>query len=232
MHKLAIIAVAGCAISAVSLGAAIAVGGRGGLPGFDHVDCPDTGATADRREINWDGGDSVAISVPATVHYAPGAGQTVIAKGDPQLLANLSVHNGRIDMPCQVHWHHRMLDITLPGRTFRAYDLEGLSELDLKNLSQDRLKISIEGKAGVTANGKVGDLEITVTGKGETHLKDLAAQRLSLNITGHGTVETSPQDDASITIIGRGDVKLYNEPRHISTTIMGSGNIQHLAKQS
>lgn len=232
MHKLVIIAIAGLGVSAVSLGAAIAVGGHGRIPDFGRDACPDISATADTREFRWDGGDSIAISVPARVHYAPGSGQMVIAKGDPQLLANLTVHDGRIDIPCHVHWHRRMLDITLPGRAFRAYDLEGLAELDLQKLAQDRLEINIEGKTDVTANGKVGELQVTVAGKGDAHLKDLMADRVSLDIMGHGNVETSPLDNADIKIMGRGDVKLYTEPKHISTLVLGSGNIQHLAKNS
>lgn len=233
MHKLAIIAISGFAVSAVSLGAAIAVGaGNRGISGFDDVACPASNATATTRQFTWDGGDRVSISVPAKVHYKPGASNTLIAKGDPELLAQLTVKNGTIDMACKVRWRHRTLDITLPGREFRAYDIAGLTEIELTDLSQENLDVNVAGKSDITATGKVGNLKIQAVGNSDAHMKDLTVGRLSLTIMGKSEIQASPQENASITIMGRGDVDLYSEPKTISTTIMGSGNIRHLAKNS
>lgn len=235
MHKVALIAIAGLAVSAVSLGAAIAVGAShgGGMPGFsDAAPCEKTGATADTRRFDWDGGDAVAISAAARVHYTPGSGNVLIVKGDPELVAAVTVRDGHIDTSCRPHWRGRMLDITLPGRQFRAFDIGGLTEMDLNNLSQDRLDLNLAGKSDITATGRVGVLKIQAAGKSDARMKDLSVGSLSLTIMGKSDIETSPRDDANITIMGRGDIKLYSEPKHISTTIMGSGDIQHLAKNS
>jgi hypothetical protein len=235
MHKVAIIAISGLAISAVSLGAAIAVGashGGGGMTFGDNVACEGTGGAATTRQFAWDGDDAVSISAAARVHYTPGSGNAVIVKGDPELVGAVRVSGGRIEMSCRPHWHGRMLDITLPGRQFRAFDIGGLTELDLNHLSQDRLDLNLAGKSDITATGTVGTLKIQAAGKSEAHMKDLSVGKLSLTIMGKTDIETSPHDDASITIMGRGDIKLYSEPKNISTTIMGSGDIQHLARKS
>jgi hypothetical protein len=235
MHKVALIAIAGLAVSAVSLGAAIAVGAShgGGMPGFsDNAPCAKTGATADTRRFTWDGDDAVSISAAARVHYTRGVGNAVIVKGDPDLVAAITVRDGRIDTSCRPNWHGRMLDITLPGREFRAFDIGGLTELDLNNLSQGRLDLNLAGKSDITASGRVDTLKIQAAGKSDARMKDLCVGSLSLTVMGKSDIETSPHDDASITIMGRGDIKLYSEPRHISTTIMGSGDIQHLGKNS
>ena len=131
------------------------------------------------------------------------------------------------------HWSHQRLDVTLPGnKTFREFNLKGLTSVDLHDLNQPSLEINLAGKGDVTANGKTDDLKLDLAGHGEIHAKDLIAKKLEVNIAGHGDVETSPQDSADISIAGHGDVKLYSEPKHVDTSILGSGNIEHLAPKS
>lgn len=233
MNRLSIIAVSGLGVAVICIAAAAAIGlgsiSSGDWSVFDGDErCPRTGATADSREFPWDGGDSVSVSIPATIHYQRGNGTMVVAKGNPELLAHLEVRDGKIDTTCRVQ-RHGALDITLPGRDFRQYKLEGSADLDLKDLSQDSLSISIAGRGDVTATGKVDDLKVDIAGKGDAHMKDLIARNVNLEIAGRGDIETSPQDDARIEIAGSGDVKLYSEPKHLDTSIMGSGNVEHLA---
>lgn len=237
MTRLGVITIAGLGIAVVCLAGVAAIGinqSGDALALFDDADCgPITGdATATSREFPWNGGDSVSITVPATVHYTPGAGTKVIAQGDPATLARLEVHDGRIEPACHMRWRHHRLDITLPGRAFRAYHLAGMVDLNLQNLSQDSLSLSFAGKNSVTADGKVADLSLDAAGKSEAHLKNLIAQRVKLHIMGRSDIETAPQDDANIVIVGSGSVKLYSEPKHLDTNIMGSGNVEHLAKGS
>ena len=236
MKKLGFVAVSCLGISVVAMAAAAAIGlgslHQGNFDFFgDDENCAKlTGGAATTREFPWGDSDSVSVDVPSTIHYAPGSGTTVIAKGDPQILARLEVKDGKISMNCHLrHWRGNVLDITLPGREFRKYELEGMVNLFLKDLAQKDLAIEIAGKGEVTASGKVAAFNIDIAGKGDVHSRDLAVKTLKLDIAGRGDVETSPQDDADISIAGSGDVKLYTEPKHIDTSIMGSGNVQHLA---
>jgi hypothetical protein len=239
MNKLAIVAMTGIAISAICLGAAAAIGAREHGANFDFTmfddtpDCKASNATATTRSFPWDGGDKVTIEVPVNLHYKPGAGATLEAKGDPQMLANLSVKGGTIEMNCRgARWHHQRLDITMPGREFKEYHIAGVADLDLQQLSQKSLKIEIAGSGDINATGKVDDLKLEIAGRGDAHMKDLAVKTLNLDIAGRGEVETSPQDSADIDIAGSGNVKLYTEPKHINTSIMGRGDVEHLAGKS
>ncbi len=236
MNKLAVIAAAGlgvalvCAAAAASMGLERLADMDMDLPLFRGEACAATGATATSRSLAWDGGDSVTIEVPAYVHYRPGNGDRLEATGDPMILSHLRVRNGRIDLDCRLHrWHGVRVDITLPGRQFHHYKIAGLVDMDLHDIDQEWLKISAAGKTGITASGKVGDLELEIAGKTDAHLKDLAVRTLDVDIAGRGDVEASPIDDADISIAGSGEVALYTEPKHISTSILGSGHIKHLA---
>jgi len=219
MNKLAIVAMTGIAISAICLGAAAAIGAREHAGSFDFTmfddtpDCKPGNATATTRSFPWEGGDKVTIEVPVNLHYKPGTGTTLEAKGDPQMLANLSVKGGTIEMNCRgARWHHQRLDITMPGREFKEYHIAGVADLDLQQLNQESLKIEIAGSGDINATGKVDDLKLEIAGRGE--------------------VETSPQESADIDIAGSGNVKLYTEPKHINTSIMGRGDVEHLAGKS
>ncbi len=241
MKKLAFVAITGLSIAAVSLAGAAAIGASKfhgkdiDLSFFDDTPrCATVSGTADSRSLKWDGDDEVAIDVPAHVHYRPGSGDMVQLKGDPQLVAHVKIEDGKISLDCHgVHgWRNDRVDVTLPGRPFRAFSIAGLADLDLQQLDQPKLEISVAGSSDVTATGKADDVEISIAGRGDVHTKDLAVKKLELNIAGRGDVETAPQDDADISIAGSGDVKLYSEPKHISTSIMGSGNVEHLADKS
>jgi len=239
MNKLAIVAMTGIAISAICLGAAAAIGAREHAGSFDFTmfddtpDCKPGNATATTRSFPWDGGDKVTIEVPVNLHYKPGTGTTLEAKGDPQMLANLSVKGGTIEMNCRgARWHHQRLDITMPGREFKEYHIAGVADLDLQQLNQESLKIEIAGSGDINATGKVDTLKLEIAGRGDAHMKDLAVNKLNLDIAGRGEVETSPQESADIDIAGSGNVKLYTEPKHINTSIMGRGDVEHLAGKS
>jgi len=237
LNKLGIIAVAGLGVAAVCAAAAASMGvGRIGddldFTWFDGPVCAATGAAAASRSLAWDGSDTVSVEVPANIHYRPGNGQMLQVQGDPVILSHLRVRDGNIDLDCHLrNWHGRRVDITLPGRAFHEYHIAGLADMDLQDIDQDALKISIAGKTTVTASGKVGALKLDIAGKGDAHMKDLMVQNLEIDIAGRGDIEASPIADADISIAGSGDVALYTEPRHISTSIMGSGNIRHLAGQ-
>lgn len=238
MKKLAIVAVTGlsvavvCSLAVASMGIDN-VGDHISLSLFDGASCSATGATATSRIMDWNGGDSVSVEVPANIHYIAGEGDRLVVKGDPMVLSHLRVRNGKIDLDCSLHnWRGQRVDITLPGRQFREYDIAGVADMDLNRIDQDSLKIAIAGKANVTANGKVDVLKLEIAGKGDARLKDLVAQNLDLDIAGRGDVDASPIENADISIAGSGDVSLYTEPRHISSSIMGRGNIRHLANKS
>jgi hypothetical protein len=238
MRKLAIVAILGLGVATLSV-VGIATMGVTGLadnfssPWFDRAACTNTGATATSRSLAWDGGDAVTVQVPANIHYRRGEGTQLVVKGDPMILSHLKLRDGKISLNCSLHsWHGERIDITLPGRDIRNYTIAGLADLDLQQIKQDHLKIVITGKAKVNANGNVGDLNIEIAGRGDAFLRNLIANNVKILVAGRGNIETSPIDDADITIMGQGDVSLYTEPKHLDTAIMGKGNIRHMAEKS
>lgn len=253
-RKLAVIAVAGLAVGVVCLGAAAVVEAphwseqdwRNLAATLDGLDAckPVPGATAGIRQLEWPGEDRITLSVPGEVHYRPGIGETITASGDPDIIAHLRVRHRTLELDCNGGFHDPKLDITLPGREFRSFKVAGSGKLDLDQIDQpsldlsvagsgtirvngkaDRMKFKIAGSGTVQASGSVDSLKLSIAGSGDARLGQLAAKSADIEIAGSGDAEIAPQDQAMIKIAGSGDVRLLTDPRIVDTKISGSGRI-------
>ena len=214
MHRLALVALIGITASAACFGAAAAIGGKDfgsgleGLSWFDHRPYCEAvaGATASTRDLDWDGSDHVGLSILSPATYAPGGGDRLHATGDPQVLAHLRIRDGNIELDCR-GWRDRTdsVTLTLPGREFRKFALNGGGNLTLNNLSQSDLSIGIGGAGRVRANGKLESLKLSIGGSGNMDLDQITAHEAKANIGGSGTIRAKGAiDELTIGIGGSG----------------------------
>jgi hypothetical protein len=180
---------------------------------------------ATERTWVWDGGDTVEIAVPGTVHYRGGSGDQVIARGSPEAIAHLRVRNGRITQSCSDRWARSDLDITLPGRVFRTVEMAGSGRLIMQDVNQPRLDLSVAGNGFVLAQGSSDRVKLSIAGSGKAKLAELTMKRLDIHIAGSGNIEAAPQDEVNVDIAGSGDVRLLSDPPQVHTNIMGSGRV-------
>ena len=215
MHKLALIAIIGITASAACFGAAAAIGGKnfadnfgGDFSLFDsrpHCEAV-PGATASTRDMDWDGSDHVGLAIYGPATYTPGSGDKLHVAGDPQVLAHLRIRDGNIEMDCR-GWRDRTdsVTITLPGREFRRFSLNGGGNLTLNGLNQTDLMIAIGGAGKVRGNGKLEDLKLAIGGSGTIDLDQITARETKANIGGSGTIRAKGTiDELSINIGGSG----------------------------
>lgn len=236
VHKLAIIAFTGLIGSAVCIGAAAAIGGRDFRDGLDVASffndaqrCKAVpGAVATSRTLKWDGSDHVGLSLRGHARYRPGSDDQVHVTGDPQVLAHLEVDQGDIQMDCR-GWGRRTrdLEITLPGRTFKRFEIAGTGRLTLDALDQEDLKVEMAGVAKVEANGKVEELEIEMAGIGHADFTHVTGRKARVEIAGVGKADIAPRDEARIEIAGPGEVRLHSNPR-VESEIAGPGRIRNV----
>ncbi|MBV9550349.1 MAG: DUF2807 domain-containing protein [Alphaproteobacteria bacterium] len=234
-RKLGLIAVGGLLTAAVCFGIAASVGGRSVLDhidfdvdGWDNPRCGVTLAGHDgSREMDWSGGDRVVIEIPANVHYARGQGDKLVVKGDAAVIPRLEIDDNRIRFNCHMRRFGQRLDITLPGRDFERYTINGSSDMTLAGIDQPRLSIKIAGSGSVTASGKTNDLEYVVAGSGDGHFEGLDAGNVSIKVAGSGDADVAPRQRLDVNIAGSGKVTLHSEPQQLETHIAGSGRIIH-----
>jgi hypothetical protein len=186
---------------------------------------------ATERHWAWDGGDTVEIAVPGTVHYRGGSGDQVIARGSPEAIAHLRVRNGRITQSCNGRWARSDLDITLPGRAFRTVGMAGSGRLIMQNVDQPHLDLAVAGSGSVLAQGSSDRVKLSIAGAGNAKLAELTMKRLDIHIAGSGNIEAAPRDEVNVDIAGSGDVRLLSDPGQVHTNIMGSGRVIRASSQ-
>ncbi len=234
-NKFAVVGVSGLVVCVACLTTAAAIGGRelahSNFAGIgDGTNCGfEPSNNQGSRSMAWNGGDSVAIAIPAKVQYRRGTGDQVVVSGDSAILPHIRISDSTIKLDCR--WQDRGpgIEITLPGRQFRGFKLAGAGSLTLDDIDQPNLNLSIAGAGEIRANGKTDDLDLNMAGAGNADLGALAASRVRVRMAGANNAEVSPQDDLHVSIAGLGDVKLLTEPRKIESEIAGAGHITHLA---
>src|SRR5262249_35271517 len=169
------------------------------------------------RSLPWDGGDSVELSLPGTVHWRAGEGNELVVRGAPGVAKHVELHGNRIVLTCR--GRTGSLDITLPGRAFRRIGIAGSGNLVMENLNQPELDLRISGSGSMGAQGSVDRLTVNVAGSGDARLGELLAKQATVHISGSGKVEASPKDQADIKISGSGDVKLLTRPADLRTKV-------------
>jgi hypothetical protein len=232
MRTLSLIAIGGIGVGIASLSLAYAIGGRD-LDAFGFAErwasgCGDSAGPRE-RSLAWDGGDTVELSLPGTVHWRAGDGNQLIVRGAPGVANHVELHGSRIVLTCR--GRSGSLDITLPGRPFRRIGIAGSGNLVMENVSQPELALRISGSGSMRAQGNVDRLTVDLSGSGDARLGELIAKQASVRISGSGKVEASPKDSADVKISGSGDVKLLTRPAELNSKVSGSGRITQAAEK-
>jgi hypothetical protein len=233
VKNLAWIAAGGLSVGVVCLSLAYAIG-------RDHMnDLADLGfslgrscdsnsanvdSTKSERRWTWNGGDTIDIAVPATVHFRSGEGDEVIARGSPDAISHIEVGGGRITFYCR-GGGSRSIDITLPGRDFRHVGISGSGNVVMENVNQPDLTLRISGSGTLRAQGTSDHVTVKISGAGRARLADLAMKQLTVDISGSGNIEAAPKDVADINVSGSGNVKLFSHPVQLRSHVTGSGRI-------
>lgn len=237
VHKLAMVALAGITISAICLGAGGALEGRDMSRGFDvgalfdndRPRCENGGGYPINRTLDWDGSDSVRLSLPGRAVYTPGSDDQLHVSGNPLLVPHIRVREGKVELDCRMGFNGAHdLTVTLPGRIFKKFTIAGSGNLELQNLNQDRLELEIRGSGSIKADGKIQNADASIRGSGDINIARVNAAVVKVEIRGSGNTDIAPTEEADISIRGSGDVNLHSNPKKLETHIRGSGRIHNL----
>ncbi len=180
------------------------------------------------KEWTWDGGTSLFIGLPATVHYARSGSPRIVITGSEEALRHVRVGEGHIVTDDDWSWHwgsDDRLDVTVSGVALDHISLGGSGKLLLGRLDQDHLDIGIGGSGTVSAEGRVDHLKLSIGGSGKAELGKVVSAEAKVAIGGSGKVEIAPRDEASISVAGSGTVRLATRPALLHSSIAGSGQV-------
>lgn len=187
-------------------------------------------ATSDRRQVTLPltVSDSLAIHMPASVHYQPGGKAEAVISGDPALINHVRLEAGRLDLDCDPGWFASRLEVKVSGPPISIWELRGSGDLILSQINQPKLQLTIKGSGDASATGTVDTVDLSISGSGEAMFKDLTAKSVQVDIRGSGDATLTAQVDADVLISGSGDVELYGRPAMRRSQVRGSGSIQQM----
>jgi hypothetical protein len=106
-----------------------------------------------------------------------------------------------------------------------TFDLEGSSDLKIRDYDQTALSIDVSGSGEIEADGRAQTLELDISGSGEVDLSRLELTDANVAIAGSGEARLGPTGRVDVTVSGSGDVDLTRQPTTLNQNISGSGDI-------
>ena len=190
-------------------------------------------SSGERRtaDLEWLGGDSVKIRIPAHVSYQPGAKPQATVTGDADLVSHVRLHDGTLGWDT-VEWDNLVdcfppdhLVVQLSGPAVTAWTLNGSGQLDLSDLKQVALRIALHGDGVVTAGGEAHDLSLDAAGSGRADLSKLVTQKTTANIQGSANLRLADVtlDVLRIAVHGSGAITASGTAHDVSLESAGSG---------
>jgi carbon monoxide dehydrogenase subunit G len=187
-------------------------------------------ATSTRRQVTLPltTSDSLAIHLPASVHYQPGDKAEAVISGDPALLDHVRLEADELSLDCDPGWFASRLEIKVSGPPIIKWEVRGSGDLTLSQINQPKLELSIKGSGDASATGSVEAVDLIISGSGEADLEDLTAKSATVEIRGSGDAKVTAQVDADVAVYGSGDIAVFGRPTMRRSEIKGSGSIDQM----
>lgn len=203
------------------------------LRGIGRAGQPQTSSAPGVKQFAWDGGDRLQIDLPAKVTLMPGGPPSVIVRGDQDMVQQVELNHGKLSsndgddcfIPFFCSDRHHTVTVELHGVQLNQLRVNGVAQVDMGHLDQDSLTLRLSGAGKVEGEGRLDDLDISISGAGDASFGGLVVQRARVTLSGVGNAEISPSQEADVTISGVGNVRLDTRPARLTTHVSGVGNI-------
>ncbi|MFN7289273.1 MAG: head GIN domain-containing protein [Pirellula sp.] len=102
----------------------------------------------------------------------------------------------------------------------------GVGNIKIEGLDSEQLAVELSGVGGVTAKGKVQNLDVTVSGVGSANLRELLAENVSVTVSGVGGAEVYASKSVNASTSGVGSIKVFGNPAEKKENKSGIGSIK------
>ena len=199
------------------------------------------------RELNLGSFERISLSVSADVFVTQGDEQSVMVKGQENIIENLITEiqdktwRIRFDRPIRRSQGLKIY-ITLPqlsgakvsGSGNIASDdswrspsfyasVSGSGNIQLLVETEDLIS-KISGSGNISLGGSTKAYEVQITGSGNVRAGELTAENCQVRISGSGDANVDVQEKLDVRITGSGDVRYTGRPR-VNSKISGSGSL-------
>lgn len=241
IRNLVLIAVAGFFTAIICITAAVSFGGpellthNWGWIADDWDPDPDFGEPPDRwdgaagalatRELAWTG-ESLDVDVAGEVRFVQKAGPaTLVVSGPARLVQDVRLSAGRISGDDDDEHGWRRVSITITAPRITEFRLDDNDTLVIQDYDQDRLMLSMEGRADVSVQGRTAALTLNIGESADADLSRLQAGEVLANVRDFGEVSLAPRERADLTVADSGKVTLVTRPGQLQSNVTGHGKI-------
>ena len=239
IRNLFIIAVAALILSIACLMGAAAIGGhefrRGGwsIPSDawtwvaeDDIDW--SSDSVSERALEWTGGETLEVHLPARVIYAQSEQASVTVSGDPDYVERVRLEDGRFTLERRNGEAVRggRLRITVAAPDVTRFEAHGSHRLEIRDYDQDALRVRLNGSGDVEAYGRARTLDLEIHGSGDAEMEGLSVQDARVAVHGSGSAEVAAAGQGDAAVHGSGDIELKTRPAQINSQVHGSGRVR------
>jgi hypothetical protein len=175
---------------------------------------------------------AVSNTGPISVNIEVGKTQTVVVRGDDDLLADLQTEV--VGNELQLHMkhddtimsgHHVNLKVTITVPALTAFSMAGAGNTTITHMSGDSLDVHFAGAGNLRAEGTVKTLALNIGGVGSIDTRELHAESANVNVGGVGSVKVWASTRLDASVGGIGSLTYYGDPKTVNTSGGGLGSI-------
>lgn len=172
------------------------------------------------RAVSADDGVNVSIAF--------GPRHELLVEADDNLVGRVTtrVENGALRIGATGSYRTRNAPtVRIVTPTLERIDLHSSSAARLAGIGGSRLVLSSNGSGSFAGDGRVGGLEIELSGSGNADLAGLPADDVSIEINGSGNAQVKALRSVRAEVNGSGNIRYAGSPRHVERSVHGTGTI-------
>ncbi len=173
--------------------------------------------------------NSIRVAIAADVTISQGEPAAATLSGETRVLDKVAFDitgNQLTIRPSTSFSTQQPLKIELVAPHVEAVALDASGQIEVRDVAESKLTLTINGAGDISANGQVANLTGLISGAGDLKLRRLEAAQADVTVEGAGNVEVTARQRLAATINGSGDIVYFGEPAAVTRNINGAGLIQ------
>jgi hypothetical protein len=119
------------------------------------------------------------------------------------------------------------ITISLSSASLADVRLTGGNRFKAGSLSGSKLELKSTGASEISVEGRVTELEATLTGASKLNAKSLQTQNATLSLIGASDADITVTDTLKVSVIGAGSLTYSGDPKTVEQEVTGAGSIRH-----
>ena len=148
--------------------------------------------------------------------------------GDDNLLSQVEarVEDGCLELSTKGSVRPKLpLTATISTKALTLVANSGACTIDARGLAGDSFRLEVSGAGSSKLQGKVGKLEILISGAGKVAAEELEAREVKIIASGAGKVEVKATEALDVSLSGVGKVVYHGDPKKVTKNISGVGTL-------